>query len=115
MTGGKIRLFLIEDQELVRFGLTAALPKHNPKIEVISEAETGEKGLALLQTRKLDVAIVDFLVFTPSPFTLMYKVMLIGSSGFSMLVLLDLTSFPSFQPCHTAPKCLSQTFAYRIL
>ena len=29
-----------------------------------------------------------------------------GSSGFSMLVLLDLTSFQSFQPGHTAPKCL---------
>jgi len=28
-----------------------------------------------------------------------------GSSGFSMLVLLDLTIFQSFQPCHTAPKC----------
>lgn len=59
MTGNKIRLFLIEDQELVRFGLTAALPKHNPKIEVIGDAETGEKGLALLQTRQPDVAIVD--------------------------------------------------------
>jgi len=32
-----------------------------------------------------------------------------------MLVLLDLTSFLGFQPCHTASKCLSQTFAYKIL
>jgi len=38
-----------------------------------------------------------------------------GSSGFSVLVLLDLTSFQSFQPCHTTPKCLPQTFTYRIL
>lgn len=59
MTGSKIRIFLIEDQELVRFGLTAALPKHNPTIEVIGDAETGEKGLALIKTRQPDVAIVD--------------------------------------------------------
>jgi len=38
-----------------------------------------------------------------------------GSSGFSMLALLDLTSFQSFQPCHTAQKCLQRTFAYNIL
>ena len=30
---------------------------------------------------------------------------LCGSSGFSILVLLDLTSFQSFQPRRTAPKC----------
>jgi two-component system, NarL family, response regulator LiaR len=59
MTGGKIRIFLIEDQELVRFGLIAALPKQNPKIEVIGDAETGEQGLALIKTHQPDVAIVD--------------------------------------------------------
>ena len=40
---------------------------------------------------------------------------LFGSSGFSMQTLLGLTSFQSFQPCHTAPKCLQWTFTYNIL
>ncbi|MDX2241571.1 MAG: response regulator transcription factor [Leptolyngbyaceae cyanobacterium bins.302] len=59
MTGRKIGIILIEDQELARFGLMLGLPKHNPKLEVIGEAETGERGLALIKTRQPDVAIVD--------------------------------------------------------
>jgi len=31
--------------------------------------------------------------------------LIVGSSEFSMLVLLDLMSFQSFQPCHITPKC----------
>jgi NarL family two-component system response regulator LiaR len=59
MTGQKIQIIVIEDQELARFGLMVGLPKHNSRFEVIGEAETGEKGLALIKRQQPDVAIVD--------------------------------------------------------
>lgn len=59
MTGQEIQIIVIEDQELARFGLIVGLPKHNSRFEVIGEAETGEKGLALIKRQQPDVAIVD--------------------------------------------------------
>ena len=59
MTDQKIQIIVIEDQELARFGLMVGLPKHSFRLEVIGEAETGEKGLALVRARQPDVVIVD--------------------------------------------------------
>ncbi|MBR8829954.1 MAG: Transcriptional regulatory protein LiaR [Chroococcopsis gigantea SAG 12.99] len=53
-----IRVVVIEDHDLTRIGLVAAL-KHREGIEVAGEATNGLQGLRLLETVKPDVAIVD--------------------------------------------------------
>ncbi|KYC37912.1 LuxR family transcriptional regulator [Scytonema hofmannii PCC 7110] len=53
-----IRVVLIEDHELTRIGIIAALKQQNG-IEVIGEAKDARSGLKLLKSTKPDVAIVD--------------------------------------------------------
>ncbi|WP_204140130.1 response regulator transcription factor [Halomicronema sp. CCY15110] len=53
-----IRIIIIEDHDLTRMGLKAALRQH-PGITVVGEAATGREGLRLLNQLQPDVAIVD--------------------------------------------------------
>lgn len=53
-----IRIALIEDHDVVRIGLRTVL-QNQAGIEVVGEATNGQKGLALLQTTPVDVALVD--------------------------------------------------------
>lgn len=53
-----IRVVLIEDHDLTRFGIRAGLQSH-PDIELLGEARDGQSGLKLLTTIHPDVAIVD--------------------------------------------------------
>jgi DNA-binding NarL/FixJ family response regulator len=57
-TMSKIRVALIEDHDLTRFGIRTFL-QQQPDIEVVGEARDGRSGLRLLETSKPDVAIVD--------------------------------------------------------
>jgi len=54
----KIRIIIIEDHDLTRIGLVAALRDRN-EIEIVGEAVNGYQGLKLLETLKPNVAIVD--------------------------------------------------------
>ncbi|MGB3401796.1 MAG: response regulator transcription factor [Microcoleaceae cyanobacterium] len=54
----KIRVVLVEDHDLSRIGLVAAL-KQVDDIEVVGDAANGRLGLQLLQDTQPDVAIVD--------------------------------------------------------
>jgi two-component system, NarL family, response regulator LiaR len=54
----QVRVIVIEDHDLTRIGLVAALQRKEG-IEVIGEAANGIQGLRLLETSKPDVAIVD--------------------------------------------------------
>jgi DNA-binding NarL/FixJ family response regulator len=54
----KIRVVLIEDHDLSRIGLSAALQQVDD-IEVVGEAPNAHKGLQILQVSKPHVAIVD--------------------------------------------------------
>jgi DNA-binding NarL/FixJ family response regulator len=54
----EIKIVLIEDHDLTRMGLRAALQSHS-ELEVIGEAANATQGLKLLQTIKPDVAVVD--------------------------------------------------------
>jgi DNA-binding NarL/FixJ family response regulator len=54
----QVRVIVIEDHDLTRIGLVAALQRKDG-IEVIGEAANGTQGLRLLETTKPDVAIVD--------------------------------------------------------
>jgi two-component system, NarL family, response regulator LiaR len=54
----QMRLIVIEDHDLTRIGLVAALQRKEG-IEVIGEAANGIQGLKLLENSKPDIAIVD--------------------------------------------------------
>jgi two-component system, NarL family, response regulator LiaR len=53
-----IRIAIVEDHELTRIGLEAAL-KRRDGIEIVGDAANGSQGLNLLKTIKPDLAIVD--------------------------------------------------------
>ncbi|OAB59025.1 LuxR family transcriptional regulator [Phormidium willei BDU 130791] len=53
-----IRTVLIEDHELTRVGIRAAL-EQTGVIDIVGEAATGQDGLAVLQDTQPDVAILD--------------------------------------------------------
>lgn len=53
-----IGIVLIEDHDLTRLGLRTALQRHNG-IRVVGEAGNATKGLALLQDKQPNVAVVD--------------------------------------------------------
>lgn len=54
----EIRVVIIEDHDLTRMGLKAALQQHDD-IAVLGEAVNGQQGLVLLSETHPDVAIVD--------------------------------------------------------
>lgn len=54
----EISIVLIEDHDLTRMGLKAAL-QSNSSLRVIGEAANATKGLKLLETTKPDVAVID--------------------------------------------------------
>lgn len=54
----KIRIALVEDDDLTRVGLKTALQPRQ-EIEWVGEAINGSKGLKLLQTTRPDIAIID--------------------------------------------------------
>ena len=54
----QIRVVLVEDHDLSRIGLVAAL-KQMDDIEVVGDAANGRQGLQLLKNAQPDVAIVD--------------------------------------------------------
>lgn len=54
----KISIVLIEDHDLSRIGLCAAL-KQYPDVEVVDSAATGEEGIQKIQKAKPDLALVD--------------------------------------------------------
>ncbi|WP_242041737.1 response regulator transcription factor [Alkalinema sp. FACHB-956] len=53
-----IRLFLVDDQTLIRRGLRALL-KPEPDLEVIGEADNGEAAIGQLATLQPDVVLMD--------------------------------------------------------
>ncbi|MCC5634453.1 response regulator transcription factor [Nostoc sp. CHAB 5844] len=54
----EISIILIEDHDLTRMGLKAALQSHSG-LKVIGEAANATQGMKLLETAKPDVAVVD--------------------------------------------------------
>ncbi len=54
----EIRLVIVEDHDLTRVGLEAALQRRNG-LRVVGEAANGFQGLHLIQVEKPDIAIVD--------------------------------------------------------
>lgn len=57
-TPAPLRLLLVDDHALVREGLRARL-EALPRLRVVGEAESGERGLELAQALRPDLALVD--------------------------------------------------------
>src|SRR5689334_19637611 len=53
-----IRLVIIDDEELIRLGITTAINQQSD-MEMIANASTGEQGIKLVQQLQPDVVIVD--------------------------------------------------------
>ncbi|MEO1510264.1 MAG: response regulator transcription factor [Cyanobacteria bacterium J06633_23] len=53
-----IRLLLVDDQELIRRGLTALLTT-DPNLEVVGEAENGQEAVTLVAQLNPDVVLMD--------------------------------------------------------
>ena len=56
--GAKIRVVLVDDQELVRAGLRTLLAR-DPEIEVVGEAFDGRSGVRVVQQTRPDVVLMD--------------------------------------------------------
>lgn len=54
-----IRIALVDDHNIMRAGLRAILQKEAADIEIVGEAEDGEKGLLLIKQGQPDIALVD--------------------------------------------------------
>lgn len=53
-----VRVLIVDDHKLVRAGLQMLL-QHEPEIEVVGEAETGDHAIGLCSVLNPDVALVD--------------------------------------------------------
>lgn len=53
-----IRVVLVDDQELIRFGLGSLLER-DPEITVVAEAEEGRQGLSVVAREVPDVVLMD--------------------------------------------------------
>jgi DNA-binding NarL/FixJ family response regulator len=58
MTRPKIRLLLVDDQQIIRQGLKSLLDA-KPDLEVVGEAENGQQALAQVQALQPDVVLMD--------------------------------------------------------
>lgn len=58
MSGSAIRVLVVDDQSLVRVGLTTLLASE-PGIEVVGEAADGRAGLAAIRALRPDVVLCD--------------------------------------------------------
>jgi DNA-binding NarL/FixJ family response regulator len=57
-SGERIRLLLVDDHPIVRFGLATVLGLHNDML-VVGMAESGSAAFALLQSTPVDVVLLD--------------------------------------------------------
>lgn len=53
-----IRIMLVDDQEMIRMGMSMALGAHDD-LEVVAEAGTGREALAVLRDTPADVVLMD--------------------------------------------------------
>ncbi len=55
---GTLRILIVEDHELTRFGLSMALSQQD-RIQVVGEAENGRQGVELAMAEKPDIVLMD--------------------------------------------------------
>lgn len=55
----KIRIILLEDHQLFRIGLCAALNRGSSKVEIVAQADSVASFLELIQSVEVDMALLD--------------------------------------------------------
>jgi DNA-binding NarL/FixJ family response regulator len=58
-SGGVVRAIIIDDSQLFRLGLRIYLAEAMPELEVVGEAASGDDGVALAETEKPDLVMLD--------------------------------------------------------
>ena len=58
MTGGQIRVLVVDDQELIRMGLRTLIASE-PDLELVGDAADGREGLRLVRAERPDVVLCD--------------------------------------------------------
>lgn len=53
------KVIVLDDEEMIRYGITTILNRYSERYKVICEAANGEEGMELIREKKPDVAIVD--------------------------------------------------------
>ena len=57
-----IRAILVDDHELFRMGVRAAINEHHPDITIVGEAETGTEFFGLMKTTPADIVLLDIML-----------------------------------------------------
>ena len=58
---GKIRVAVVDDHDMVRKGILSYLATE-PGIEIVGEADSGKKAVALVKDTRPDVVLIDLLM-----------------------------------------------------
>ena len=58
MTGGQIRVLVVDDQQLIRMGLRTLIASE-PDLELVGDAADGREGLRLVRAERPDVVLCD--------------------------------------------------------
>jgi two-component system, NarL family, response regulator LiaR len=58
---GKIKVAVVDDHEMVRKGILSYLATE-PRIEIVGEAESGEKAVSLVREKRPEVVLMDLLM-----------------------------------------------------
>lgn len=59
MTTGRLRVVLVDDHQIVLDGLKAMLSRHADKVQVVGEAGTRERALAVVARTDPDIVLLD--------------------------------------------------------
>ncbi|MDF2048893.1 response regulator transcription factor [Arthrobacter sp. Cr_A7] len=107
----KLRVVLIDDEELVRAGLTLVLATE-PDIEVVGEAGDGQSGLEIVAGLQPDVVVMDIRMPTMDGVA---ATKILTSEGFNLngagaIPVLILTTFNDEQAVHAALRAGASGF-----
>ena len=107
-TARKIRVLLVDDHPIVRFGLSALLNLQED-IETVGVAESGKVALEMLQTQSIDVVLVDLRMPEMNG---IYMLKRLGEMAFCARPIV-LSSFEYDEEIYSAIKAGAQGFVHK--
>src|SRR5947209_5087703 len=104
----KIRLLIIDDHPIVRFGLTALLGLQND-FEIAGTAESGQDALQLLKKLAVDIVLVDLRMPGFSGIQTLEKICTVAPKARSIV----LSSFEYDEEIYSAVKAGAQGYLHK--
>lgn len=104
----KIRLFMIDDHPIVRFGLSALLGLQED-IEVVGTAGDGAAALAMLKETPADIVLVDLRMSQMSGIETLQKLSQVAPKARAIV----LSSFEFDEEIHAAVKAGAQGYVHK--